>query len=292
MRLYLWVSLCARCCSDSMSARLDVCVCVCAWAKIPLLNFLHTIFCAFFRAHRRLQTSPIPNWVWVNVDGDCSLLLSTMPLLLSLFWRCSVRWLRRALRSCYGPRSIWIAPAATLPMQPNLFFLFFSVCAFVCVCAWHFFVRLVCCCCCRCFFSKSPLPVCLYVRVFVCVWVCQCVSACPFAVCWWCCCCRCVGRRRPLVSQAATHSHTHTHTQISALIQPQFAAAAFWNAAELVLVRVLSVWLPSRACRCRRCRFCSCVRRFASLCVNLCVSVCVCVRPPKNILFQIFSSSL
>lgn len=210
MRLYLWVSLCARCCSDSMSARLDVCVCVCAWAKIPLLNFLHTIFCAFFRAHRRLQTSPIPNWVWVNVDGDCSLLLSTMPLLLSLFWRCSVRWLRRALRSCYGPRSIWIAPAATLPMQPNLFFLFFSVCAFVCVCAWHFFVRLVCCCCCRCFFSKSPLPVCLYVRVFVCVWVCQCVSACPFAVCWWCCCCRCVGRRRPLVSQAATHSHTHT----------------------------------------------------------------------------------
>lgn len=187
-----------------------MCVCVCAWAKIPLLNFLHTIFCAFFRAHRRLQTSPIPNWVWVNVDGDCSLLLSTMPLLLSLFWRCSVRWLRRALRSCYGPRSIWIAPAATLPMQPNLFFLFFSVCAFVCVCAWHFFVRLVCCCCCRCFFSKSPLPVCLYVRVFVCVWVCQCVSACPFAVCWWCCCCRCVGRRRPLVSQAATHSHTHT----------------------------------------------------------------------------------
>lgn len=150
-----------------------MCAFVCAWAKIPLLNFLHTIFCAFFRAHRRLQTSPIPNWVWVNVDGDCSLLLSTMPLLLSLFWRCSVRWLRRALRSCHGPRSIWIAPAATLPMQPNLFFLFFlfSVCAFVCVCAWHFFARLVCCCCWRCFFSKSPLPVCLYVRACVCAFV-------------------------------------------------------------------------------------------------------------------------
>lgn len=114
--------------------------CVCAWAKIPLLNFLHTIFCAFFRAHRRLQTSPIPNWVWVNVDGDCSLLLSTMPLLLSLFWRCSVRWLRRALRSCYGPRSIWIAPAATLPMQPNLFFLFFFLCVRLCVCVRGIFL--------------------------------------------------------------------------------------------------------------------------------------------------------
>lgn len=148
-----------------------MCVCVCAWAKIPLLNFLHTIFCAFFRAHRRLQTSPIPNWVWVNVDGDCSLLLSTMPLLLSLFWRCSVRWLRRALRSCYGPRSIWIAPAATLPMQPNLFFLFFfCVCVCVCVCVAFF-----------CPFSLLLLLSLLFFEVAVaslsvCTRVCVCVS--------------------------------------------------------------------------------------------------------------------
>lgn len=39
-----------------------VCVSVCVREqKFPFLNFLHTIFCAFFRAHRRLQTSPIPN---------------------------------------------------------------------------------------------------------------------------------------------------------------------------------------------------------------------------------------
>lgn len=159
----------------------------------------------------------------------------------------------------------------------------------MCVCAWHFFARLVCCCW-RCFFSKSALPVCLYVRV--CVWVCQCVSACPFAVCWWCCCCRCVGRRRPLVSQAATHSHTYTR------LNKRTHTTTVWCCCVLKCRRacVSARFVCLAAFSCLSMPPLSLLQLCASLCISLrepvCVCVCVCTTPQKYIVSDFFIIAL
>jgi len=155
-----------------------VCACVrgfVAGAKFPFI-FLHNFFPRF------LEPPPPSLRVWVNVGAS--------PVVSVVFVVVAGRW-QRCRR-----RSIWIAPAETPTATPPpaayatknfflcvrwIFFRFFCHVLFLLYSFFFFLLSLSCwrCCCCgRCFFSKLPLG----------------------------CVCVCVGRRRPLVRQAHTHT--------------------------------------------------------------------------------------
>jgi len=156
-----------------------LCVCLCAWVcrrrKIPLYFFTQ-FFSAFFRA-----PTPLPASL-----GQCWRFACCFCCFCCCCWQVAALPASQHLNS--ASRDADCDAAARRLCNQKLFSLcaldIFSVflpCPFFVVFFFFFLLSLSCwrCCCCgRCFFSKLPLG----------------------------CVCVCVGRRRPLVRQAHTHT--------------------------------------------------------------------------------------